>query len=187
MEINGQEKAECHYCKKKLVGGSKNGTRHLHDHFKSCPKRTSRDIRQQVLGMGQKTKEGQTNLSCLNFDPEKSRKDLAEMVIVHEYPLVMVEHHGFRKFVTGLQPLFKVPSRNTLKNDILKIYDFEKQKTMRYVLFVIYYNFIVYFLSNLYLVFVSVYWRRIKARLQLPQICGHQVIRKKVSCQSQRT
>ena len=77
LEINGQEKAKCHYCKKKLAGGSRNGTRHLHDHFKSCPKRTCRDIRQQVLGMGQKTKEGQTNLSYLNFDPEKSRKDLA--------------------------------------------------------------------------------------------------------------
>ncbi|XP_039032840.1 zinc finger BED domain-containing protein RICESLEEPER 2-like [Hibiscus syriacus] len=110
VNVNGEDKAECRYCKKKL--GANN-------------------IRQQVIGMGQKTTDGQTNLSCLNFDPEKSRKDIAEMVIVHEYPLVMVEHHGFRKFMVGLQPLFKVPSRNTLKNDILKIYDFEKEKTMR--------------------------------------------------------
>ncbi|KAJ9557176.1 hypothetical protein OSB04_011790 [Centaurea solstitialis] len=74
--------------------------------------------------------DGQANLACLNFNPEKSRKDLAEMIIVHKYPLVMVEHHGFRKFVVGLQPLFKVPCRNTLKKDILKIYDYEKDKTI---------------------------------------------------------
>ncbi|KAE8709865.1 hypothetical protein F3Y22_tig00110328pilonHSYRG00714 [Hibiscus syriacus] len=103
VNVNGEDKAECRYCKKKLGANSKNGTRHLHDHFKSCPRRTCRDIRQQVIGMGQKTTDGQTKISCLNFDPEKSRKDLAEMV----------------------------PSRNTLKNDILKIYDFEKEKTMR--------------------------------------------------------
>ncbi|XP_039051009.1 zinc finger BED domain-containing protein RICESLEEPER 2-like [Hibiscus syriacus] len=53
------------------------------------------------------------------------------MIIVHEYPLSMVEHHGFRKFVSGLQPLFKVPSRNTVKTDILKIYEFERQRTMK--------------------------------------------------------
>ncbi|KAE8676405.1 hypothetical protein F3Y22_tig00111614pilonHSYRG00082 [Hibiscus syriacus] len=103
VNVNGEDKAECRYCKKKLGANSKNGTRHLHDHFKSCPRRTCRDIRQQVIGMGQKTTDGQTKISCLNFDPKKSRKDLAEMV----------------------------PSRNTLKNDILKIYDFEKEKTMR--------------------------------------------------------
>ncbi|KAJ9542939.1 hypothetical protein OSB04_029445 [Centaurea solstitialis] len=53
------------------------------------------------------------------------------MIIIHEYPLSIVEHHGFRKFVGGLQPLFKVPCRNTIKSDIFKIYDFERQKTFK--------------------------------------------------------
>lgn len=52
------------------------------------------------------------------------------MIIVHEYPLSIVEHHGFRKFVGGLQPLFKVPCRNTIKDDIKRIYDYERDKTM---------------------------------------------------------
>ncbi|KAJ9541894.1 hypothetical protein OSB04_028400 [Centaurea solstitialis] len=128
--VNGLVKAECNYCKKKLVGGSRDGTTHLRDHLKSCARRGCRDMRQQVLRMGQKKTGGQANLACLNFNPEKSRKDLAEMVIVHEYPLVMVEHHRFRKFVVGLQPLFKVPCRNMLKKYILKIYDYEKDMTM---------------------------------------------------------
>ena len=69
-------------------------------------------------------------MSVLNFDQEGSRGDLAHMVIMHEYPLAIVDHVGFRKFVSGLQPNFKLVLRNTLKWDILKIYDYKKQKIM---------------------------------------------------------
>ncbi|XP_039043661.1 uncharacterized protein LOC120182893 [Hibiscus syriacus] len=37
VNVNGEDKVECRDCKKKLGANSKNGTRHLHDHFKSCP------------------------------------------------------------------------------------------------------------------------------------------------------
>ena len=53
------------------------------------------------------------------------------MVILHEYPLSMVDHIGFREFVTDLQPMFKLITRNTLKSDILKIYDNEREKVLR--------------------------------------------------------
>ncbi|GJW51054.1 zinc finger BED domain-containing protein RICESLEEPER 2-like protein [Tanacetum coccineum] len=82
---------------------------------------------------GQKTPGGPSNPSCYSFDENISRQDLAKMIIVHEYPLVLVEHHGFRKFVQGLQPLFTVPCRNIVKSDVFKIYDFKKQKTMRFI------------------------------------------------------
>ena len=52
------------------------------------------------------------------------------MIVLHKYPLTMVDHVGFRKYFNTLQPLFKMVSRNTIKNDILKIYDYEKSKTM---------------------------------------------------------
>ncbi|KAE8727321.1 hypothetical protein F3Y22_tig00005465pilonHSYRG00049 [Hibiscus syriacus] len=37
VNVNGEDKAECRYCKKKLGANSKKGTQHLHDHFKSYP------------------------------------------------------------------------------------------------------------------------------------------------------
>ncbi|KAJ0087700.1 hypothetical protein Patl1_31927 [Pistacia atlantica] len=37
----------------------------------------------------------------------------------------------FRRFCNNMQPLFKVVSGNTIKKDIFKIYDVEKEKTMR--------------------------------------------------------
>ncbi|KAJ0102752.1 hypothetical protein Patl1_06376 [Pistacia atlantica] len=40
----------------------------------------------------------------------------------------MVDHYGFRKFCNNMQPLFKVVSRNTIKKDIFKMYDVEKEK-----------------------------------------------------------
>ncbi|KAH7847124.1 hypothetical protein Vadar_022167 [Vaccinium darrowii] len=61
------------------------------------------------------------------------KKALASVVIMHEYPLSIVEHVGFRRYSHALQPLFKVPCRNTLKSDIFKIYEYEKGKTLSLV------------------------------------------------------
>lgn len=70
-------------------------------------------------------------MSIYHFDLEKSRNDLASMIIIHEYPLSIVYHLDFRAYSEGLQPLFKVPSRNMVKSYIIKIYENEKLKTMR--------------------------------------------------------
>ncbi|KAH7665852.1 Tam3-transposase (Ac family) protein [Dioscorea alata] len=119
-KIDDKWKAICNYYQKKLGGESKNGTKHLHDHFASCPLRKTRDIKQRKVSLG-----------TFSFDEEVARKELASMIVLHEYPLSMVEHFGFRKFVGAIQPLFKNISRGTVKRDILKIYEHEKTKTMK--------------------------------------------------------
>lgn len=43
----GVIKVICNYCGKMLGEDPKNGTRHLHDHFKRCPLRATRDINNQ--------------------------------------------------------------------------------------------------------------------------------------------
>ncbi|XP_016172809.1 zinc finger BED domain-containing protein RICESLEEPER 2-like [Arachis ipaensis] len=67
------------------------------------------------------------------FDQENARKELSVMVCLHEYPLSIVDYIGFRRFCNALQPLFKVITRNTLKSDILKLYNDETSKTMNVV------------------------------------------------------
>ncbi|CAN0829998.1 Zinc finger BED domain-containing protein RICESLEEPER 2 [Linum grandiflorum] len=47
------------------------------------------------------------------------------MIVLHEYPLAIVDHFYFRKFLHIIQPLFKCPTRNTVKSDILKMYKSE--------------------------------------------------------------
>ena len=62
------------------------------------------------------------------FDQQQSRHELASAIVLHEYPLSIVDHIGFRKFVKSLQPCFKLVSRNTIKGDILKIYELQRLK-----------------------------------------------------------
>ena len=71
------------------------------------------------------------SLNTYQFDQNIVRNNLARMIIQHEYPLSIVDHIGFREFVKSLQPLFKLISRNTLKSDILKIYDNERKKALK--------------------------------------------------------
>jgi len=119
--INGLETVVCNYCSKALTGR----------HYETCARRPYKDIRQAILLREKKKKYGSsTYLSNYHFDLEKSRKDLTSMIIIYEYPLSIVDHLGFRAYSEGLQPLFKVPSRNMVKSDIIKIYENEKLKTM---------------------------------------------------------
>ena len=71
------------------------------------------------------------SLNAYQFDQVKVRNNLAHMVIIYEYPLSMVDHIGFREFVGSFKLLFKLVSRNTLKSDIHKIYDNERDKTLK--------------------------------------------------------
>ena len=71
------------------------------------------------------------DLNAYQFDQIIVRNNLARMVILHEYPLSIVDHTGFRELVKSLQPLCKLISRNTLKSDILKIYDNEREKALK--------------------------------------------------------
>ncbi|KAL4195302.1 hypothetical protein AMTRI_Chr05g72640 [Amborella trichopoda] len=41
------------------------------------------------------------------FEQERSRNDLAKMIILHEYPFSIVEHMGFRTSGSNLRPFFK--------------------------------------------------------------------------------
>ncbi|XP_031256250.1 uncharacterized protein LOC116114236 isoform X1 [Pistacia vera] len=68
VKVDGKDKAECNYCHKQLVGGSKNGTKHLHDHLRICPRRKYQDKTQKTV-------------TSYHFDQEAPRKDLANMII----------------------------------------------------------------------------------------------------------
>ncbi|RVW91526.1 putative AC transposase [Vitis vinifera] len=129
---DGQDYAICKHCKGKLKADSKNGTKHLHVHIDRCMKRRNVDIRQQLLAVERKG-HGKVQIGGFTFDQEISREKLARAIILHEYPLSIVDHLGFREFATSLQPLFKMVSRNTIKGDIMKIYEVEKDKMISYL------------------------------------------------------
>lgn len=61
------------------------------------------------------------------YDQEKSRIDFARMVILHNYPFNMAEHEYFEIFFNGIQPMFKLVSRNTVRYDVFKVHKIEKR------------------------------------------------------------
>uniref|UniRef100_A0ACD5VJK4 Uncharacterized protein n=1 Tax=Avena sativa TaxID=4498 RepID=A0ACD5VJK4_AVESA len=58
------------------------------------------------------------------------------MLVLHDYPLSTVDHAGFRRFIHALQPLFKLHTRNTIRNDIIDRYNKEKKKAQEYMMLV---------------------------------------------------
>uniref|UniRef100_A0A3Q7GAI1 HAT C-terminal dimerisation domain-containing protein n=1 Tax=Solanum lycopersicum TaxID=4081 RepID=A0A3Q7GAI1_SOLLC len=48
-------------------------------------------------------------------DQDVSRKQLSHAIILHNYPLFIVDHVEFRNFVTSLQPMFKMLKSKTAK------------------------------------------------------------------------
>ncbi|CAN0845434.1 Zinc finger BED domain-containing protein RICESLEEPER 2 [Linum grandiflorum] len=126
-------KARCKYCKKVLGGDTNNGTTHLRNHTTRCIQRqlhdgTQKNIKTNFLPKGVL---GKKELCSGQYNAEVARKDLATMIVMHEYPLGMVDHLFFKIFCASLQPLFKVPCRNTVKRDILAIYDVERKKIQK--------------------------------------------------------
>ncbi|KAJ1376472.1 Zinc finger, BED-type [Sesbania bispinosa] len=126
--VNGVDKAECNYCKKLLGGSSKNGTKHLHQHMDIC-------VQKKIAMRGQKKgqpilltemTQGRQELVAVSYDPDNARKEFGCAIIMHDYPLSIVEHISFMRYSAALQPMFQVPCRNTIKKEILKIYECEK-------------------------------------------------------------
>ncbi|KAG8380573.1 hypothetical protein BUALT_Bualt06G0029600 [Buddleja alternifolia] len=129
VNVDDMQYAECKYCKICLKASPGFGTTSLFKHYQKACKRRPRglDIRQSVIKTSKKV-SGAEELTTHTFSQEYTRSELARMVILHNYPLSIVEHVGFRRYSASLQPSFTMISRNTLKNDIFSIYNDEKIK-----------------------------------------------------------
>jgi hypothetical protein len=130
MRVNGQDKAECIWCNKRLSGNSKNG--HLRGNLNGC---IQKKIKNRTHDKGQPffmptIFEGKEELAIGTYNPENVKKLIVEANIMHYYPLSIVDHVGLRRFFVALQPLFKVSTRNTIKKEVLKVYEFEKECAM---------------------------------------------------------
>ncbi|KAH9679666.1 BED-type domain-containing protein [Citrus sinensis] len=100
--------AVCNYCHKRLSAKRKNGTGHLHTHMGLCFMRSNHTVKSTQNHLQAKKESGKCKVSTFSFNQETSRKELANMIIIHEYPLNIVEHWAFQRFVGSLQPMFRI-------------------------------------------------------------------------------
>jgi hypothetical protein len=63
-----------------------------------------------------------SSLDNWNFSQKESRRALSNMIVQHGLPFSIVEYSGFIKFAKSLNPMFKLISRTTVKDDCLDSY-----------------------------------------------------------------
>ena len=118
MKVHGRCKAQYLHCKNKLGGESKNGTKYLHVHLASCTMKkvnsNGKTVSQSSLRFSS-SRYGKVSVKNYTFNQDFARKMLASMIVLHEYPLYIVDHTGFQRFVSTLQPLFTMVTRNTIR------------------------------------------------------------------------
>ncbi|KAJ0981793.1 hypothetical protein J5N97_010048 [Dioscorea zingiberensis] len=144
----GCTRACCKLCKQTFAysSGSKiAGTSHLKRHIAlgSCPKiKIEKQEKKLALTDGQndgntteppREKARYRGASWANalFDQDTSCFNLAKMIILHEYPIHIVEHPGFIDFAQSLQPRFKMASVDDIEGEIISVYLKEKQSLLQ--------------------------------------------------------
>lgn len=78
-------------------------------------------------------KDENYNFGGIKLDQERSRLDLARMIILHGYPLAMVEHVGFKIFVKNLQPWFEAGPNGAIEVVCMELYEKEKLKVFEII------------------------------------------------------
>ncbi|CAN1819493.1 Putative AC transposase [Linum perenne] len=97
--------------------------------MKNCLQRQIHDRSQKILGPDVFTNSnGKRDLTAMTYNAEVSRKQLALAIVMHEYPLSLANHYYTNNFLIGMQPQFRVPCRNTIKKEILGMYEIERVK-----------------------------------------------------------
>ncbi|XP_078173025.1 zinc finger BED domain-containing protein RICESLEEPER 1-like [Carex rostrata] len=147
--VNGpsrMKRACCNLCKQTFAysdGSKVAGTSHLKRHITlgSCPmlKATDRDHQYQLTPDSSvqtpeerpaKRRYRVSGFSGATFDPNLSLSNLAKMVILHDYPLHVVEQPAFLAFVESLQPKFQVHDATSVEAEVLTLYHKEKHNLM---------------------------------------------------------
>ncbi|KAL3535895.1 hypothetical protein ACH5RR_004356 [Cinchona calisaya] len=148
----GCRRAYCKQCKQSFAystGSKVAGTSHLKRHIAKggCPVVLRNQERNQSspfsapskvggYGMGAHTPKRRyrtTAAPYISFDPDRCRNEISRMIIMHDYPLHIVEHPGFVAFVQNLQPRFDMVSFNTVQGDCVATYLREKQSIQKVI------------------------------------------------------
>ncbi|XP_044464487.1 zinc finger BED domain-containing protein DAYSLEEPER-like [Mangifera indica] len=142
----GCRRACCKQCKQSFAystGSKVAGTSHLKRHIAkgTCPgllrNQGNNQLTPYTPRMGgsepPKRRYRSPSVPYISFDQDRCRHEIARMIIMHNYPLHMVEHPGFITFVKNLQPRFDKVSFNTVQGDCVATYLREKQSLMTFI------------------------------------------------------
>ena len=87
-------------------------------------------MRGQIQGQGTLNFERGGSLlkaSQTEYSHEETRKIIAKMLIVHDYPFRMVEHKWFNILMRHMNNKYKFIGRKTIRKECIKVYESEKE------------------------------------------------------------
>ncbi|GJV41144.1 zinc finger BED domain-containing protein DAYSLEEPER-like protein [Tanacetum coccineum] len=142
-------KARCMQCKKSFayISGAKlAGTSHLKRHIflGICPAGRNNENAGQIMpyiplpsvnstrdvavnDLPRKRQRSTSGSTSGSLYQDRCRYDIAKMIIMHEYPLNVVECSAFMNCVKALQPQFPVVPLDVIEQDCIRLYRREKQ------------------------------------------------------------
>ncbi|CAO2165063.1 unnamed protein product [Urochloa humidicola] len=144
-ESEGCTKACCNHCKGTFAyssGSKMAGTSHLKRHITQghCPVFKVQEPSARGTGKGQGTieKRSKRRRTCTDyanapFNPDLSSSYLAKMIILHDYPLHIVQQPTFLSFIEGLQPRFEVVNTDAMEAEVYAIYMKERDNILKEV------------------------------------------------------
>lgn len=135
-------KALCKHCNKSYAyinGAKASGTSHLKRHIElgicsKCPK----------TSLTPQGKEDETTASSCPPPPPKKgsyapldqdhcNREMAKMIIMHDYPLHMVEHCGFAGFLKALRPQYSMASFDAIHGGCVSMFLSQKDKLLEFI------------------------------------------------------
>ena len=124
LPIKDEEKptCKCKKCGKEYIAAGAYGTGHLKCHLDVCPRKDTRDVGQLILG------QNAMSVSSPKFDPAKFRELLCADIKMHELTFRFVEYVGVRAIFSYFCVDVPNISRNTTKNDLVRMYKREKER-----------------------------------------------------------
>jgi hypothetical protein len=145
-ESEGCTKACCNHCNGFFAyssGSKMAGTSHLKRHITMghCPVIKGQEPLAGGTdngGQGTVEKPSKRCRTCAGyanapFDPDLSSSYLAKMIILHDYPLHIVQQPTFISFIEGLQPRFKVVTTDMMEAEVYAIYLKERDNLLKEV------------------------------------------------------
>lgn len=133
----GNTKAFCKHCNKSyayITGTKASGTSHLKRHIElgicpMCPKTNQPpQIKDENETAPCPPKKRQRSPAKVPLGEDSCNHEMAMMIIMHDYPLHMVEHPGFAGFVKALRPQFTMASFDTIHSDCVNTFLSQKKE-----------------------------------------------------------
>ncbi|WVZ70872.1 hypothetical protein U9M48_019504 [Paspalum notatum var. saurae] len=119
-------KGRCNHCNAVISAKRGHGTSAMGTHLKRCKVRKNVTKVTSQLKSAVMSPEG-IALKDWRFSQEVSRRELHRMISLHGFPLSVVDYDGFRRFVSSLNPVFKMVSRRTISDDCIKAFQEQKK------------------------------------------------------------